>query len=185
MGKLLLGEDVLLHDGRFVQLIKRPFTTEAGESGHWEFVRRKVHGRIVAVVALTPERQIVLVKIFRVPLNAYIIEPCAGLADQPGEDEVVLARRELLEETGYQCDDLRPIMAGPFNAGLNADEIVFYFGTNARLVAKPQLEAAEDIEVVLVPVNDLIHFLTNPPNGVKVDVKLWSLVHFLGQGGKN
>ena len=79
MGKLLLGEDVLLHDGRFVQLIKRPFTTEAGESGHWEFVRRKVHGRIVAVVALTPERQIVLVKIFRVPLNAYIIEPSKSL----------------------------------------------------------------------------------------------------------
>lgn len=167
-------------DGCFVQLIKRPFINQqTGKSGHWEFVRRKVHGRIVAVVALTPDRQIVLIKIFRVPLNGYIVECCAGLADQRGENETVLARRELLEETGYQCDNLRPIMSGPFNAGLNADEIVFYLGTNARLVAEPQLETAEDIEVMLVPTSDLASFLTNPPNGVRVDVKLWSLIPFV------
>ena len=180
MGKLILGEDVVLHEGRYVRLMKRPFVNqETGEAGHWEFVHRKIHGRIVAVVAITPKREVVLIKIFRVPLGKYIIEPCAGLPDQPGEDEVVLAHRELLEETGYVCDKLTPIMAGPFNAGLNADEIVFYLGIDARRVAQPKLESAEDIEVVLVPDTSLVSFLANPPAGVAVDVKLWSIVPFV------
>lgn len=180
MSKLLLGSDKILHDGRFVQLIERPFTNQqTSETGHWEFVQRKVHGRIVAIVALTPAHELVLTKIFRVPLNGYIIECCAGLADQRGEDEKVLARRELLEETGYVCGKLRLIMAGPFNAGLNADHIAFYLGTNAQKVSEPKLEAAEDIEVVLVHAKGLTSLLTNPPVGVEVDVKLWALVPFV------
>lgn len=180
MGKLELGDSVVRHEGKFIQMIERPFTNkETGEKGHWEFVQRKTHGRIVAVMALTSDEQLVLTKTFRVPINRYIVECCAGLADQKGESEVGLARRELSEETGYVCDRMRLIMSGHFNAGLCTDEIAFYLGSDARRVAKPQLEAAEDIEVILVPMSGLVPFLSSPPDGVAVDVKLWGVLPFI------
>ena len=180
MPKLILGPEEVLCRGKFIEMWRTPFTDrDSGKKGYWEFVRRKTLGRIVAVVGLTPDRQIILTKNFRVPLGGYILEYCAGLADRRNETEVELARRELLEETGYVCDQFTLLMSGPFNAGLNADELVVYFGTNARRESEPQLEPAEDIEVVLIPAKDLAKFLANPPPGLSIDLKLWALLPFL------
>ncbi len=184
MRKLQIKNDIVVYDGKFLQTIKRHFKNRAtGKPGVWEMVRRKTYGRIVAVIALTQKREIILIKIFRIPFKCYIIEACAGLMDKKGESEAGMARRELLEETGYKVSRLRRLVAGPFNSGALADEIVYYVGTGARKVKEPELENAEDIEVLKVPLKKLRAFLTRPPRGVKVDMKLFGILYLLEKAG--
>jgi ADP-ribose pyrophosphatase len=182
MTKLRFDKDEEMWKGRFLRVIKRPFMNiESGKGGHWELVKREVHGRIVAIMAVTPEKEVILVKIFRVPLKRYVLECAAGLPDRPGEDEAELARRELLEETGYQCDKLEEVISGPLNSGLMDDVLVFFLGTGARKITETNHENAEDIEVIKIPYNDLEHYLRNPPDGMLVDLKIWALLPFLAK----
>ncbi len=183
MSKLLLGPDEELWRGRFISVARRPFTnTETGQEGHWEMVKRKAFGRIVGVIAVTPENEVIIIKIFRVPLNKYVLECAAGIPDKAGEPEAELARRELLEETGYAAPEMVEIISGPTNSGLVADQMVFFLGLNATKVAEPAPEDAEDIEVLKIPVAELPALLKNPPEGVLVDFKIWALLPFLPKG---
>ena len=74
----------------------------------WEFARRRQGRGVVAIVALTTDRHLVLIEQHRVPLGASVIELPAGLVGDgaAGTDESIFdaARRELLEETGLALD---------------------------------------------------------------------------------
>ena len=59
-----------------------------------------------SVLALTPERQVVVVEQYRHALQGISRELPAGVID-PGETPLQAAKRELLEETGYASDDWR------------------------------------------------------------------------------
>ena len=178
--KLLIKKDELVFDGKFIRVFRRHFRNRnTGARGVWEMVRRKTYGRIVAIVALTQKNEAILTKIYRVPIRSWIIECCAGLMDKKGESEKSVARRELLEETGYAVASLRKLAAGPFNAGLRDDEIAYYLGTGAYKIQKPQPEDGEDIEVLKVPLKKLPRLLLHPPRGVKVDIKLLGILYLL------
>lgn len=148
-------EDKLVYDGKFIQTIARYFKDKNGDTHVWDMVRRKARGRVVAIAALTPKREVILEKIFRVPYKGYTYELPAGLMDIAGESEEGAARRELLEETGYAVDRAKLLISGPYNAGLldAKDEIAIYWAEGARFVKAPDLEPTEDIEVIKVPLD--------------------------------
>ena len=180
MSKLIIEKDEIAYDGKYMQTIRRHFKNcETGERGIWEMVRRKTHGRIVCIVPITQKKEVILVKIFRVPAKSWIIEACAGLMDRKGESEELLARRELLEETGYKVGRAVKLMEGPYNSGLTADEIITFLGFGAKKVQEPFLEPSEDIEVIKVPIKRLGKFLKNPPAAAKVDIKLFAVLYHL------
>lgn len=60
----------------------------------------KEEGPAVAVVAFTPENQVVLVRQFRPGPKKVLLELPGGYVDA-GEDAIEAGKRELLEETGY------------------------------------------------------------------------------------
>lgn len=179
MTAIRIGRDEVAFSGRYIQVIRRHFFDRGGSKGVWEVVKRKTYGRIVAVVPVTPAREVILVSIYRIPLKSRVIEMCAGLMDKKGESETELARRELLEETGYAVGEMEKIAAGPFNAGLLADEMAVYAGFDAKKVQAPHLEGAEDIRVLKVPLRKMHAFLSNPPRGVKIDLKLFGVTYLL------
>lgn len=59
-----------------------------------------VHPGAVAVVALNELRQIYLLRQYRHPVGAYLWETPAGLLDDPNEEPLAAAKRELAEEAG-------------------------------------------------------------------------------------
>ena len=71
------------------------------------------------------------------------------------------AKRELLEETGYAAEELvlltktYPQPAVLSNMGLT------YLARNARKIAEPQPDAAEDIEVCLVNLKEIPEMIRN------------------------
>lgn len=59
-----------------------------------------VHPGAVGVIALDDEDRVLLLRQYRHPVGAYLFEPPAGLLDDPQEEPLRAAQRELLEEAG-------------------------------------------------------------------------------------
>ena len=79
-------------------------------------------------------------------------------------------------------DYVIPLIAGPFNSGLVTDELSIYAGTNARKVREPVLEGGEEIEVMTVPLRELIDAMTRHDE-LKVDIKTAGIVPLLRHAG--
>jgi len=65
------------------------------------------HPGAVAIVAVDDQDRILMIRQYRHPVGRMLWEIPAGLRDAPGEDALMAAKRELLEETGYQAKDWR------------------------------------------------------------------------------
>lgn len=59
-----------------------------------------VHPGAVGVIALDDDDRVLLLRQYRHPLGAYLFEPPAGILDDPHEEPLLAAQRELLEEAG-------------------------------------------------------------------------------------
>ena len=183
--KIKVGQDEVVYDGKFIKTIRRHYLDGKGEEKAWEMMERKTKGRIVGIVAITPEQEIILEKSFRIPVDSYVLELPAGLPDKDGESEEELARRELLEETGYEVDEVKFIIGGCISAGILTDELALYLGMNARKAREPELEPSEDIEVIKVPLDKLPAYLLGVINKgeIKIDVKITAFLPFLKNVG--
>ncbi len=117
----------ILAEGKYLRLVAR---------GHWEYAERTSATGAVTIVALTDDRRLVLVEQFRIPLSASVIELPAGLAgDIAAEGDLSLeesARRELLEETGYDALEMQYLMSGPTSAGLSNEVVTFFHATGLK-----------------------------------------------------
>lgn len=157
-----------LCEGRFLALRKR---------GRWEFVERvNAHGAAV-IIAVTDQDEIVLVEQYREPLRCNCIENPAGLiGDQPGEEDVLTAaRRELLEETGFEAADVELLMSGPSAPGMSGELLSFVRATGLRRVHAGGGDGNENITVHVVPLATAGAFLADRLQaGLHVDPRVWA-----------
>ncbi|MEC8160118.1 MAG: NUDIX hydrolase, partial [Planctomycetota bacterium] len=91
----------------------------------WSYVQRCQATGVVTVIPRS-SKGIVFVEQFRPPVQASVIEFPAGLAGdiegKRNESLEAAARRELLEETGFEAQNMTEIFTGPSSAGLT-DEL--------------------------------------------------------------
>lgn len=131
--------------------------THDRRDGTRQTVRREVydHGSAAAVLMYAPATaSVILTRQFRLPphLNgdpAWLIEAPAGLLD--GEDPAIAARREAIEETGYEPQDLQFLFDAYMSPGSLTEKCACFL---ARYTPGQQLQAGgglahegEDIEV--------------------------------------
>ena len=74
--------------------------------------------------------------------------PSGGLKE--GEDPLEGAKRELLEETGYESDDWSPIGDFVVNMNQGCGKAYLFLARNARKVAEPDSGDLEEMEIVLI-----------------------------------
>lgn len=100
----------------------------------------------VNVIALTDAGKVVMVRQFRVGTRAVTLEiPGGGV--EPGEDALTGARRELLEETGYEAERWTSLGFVEPNPAMQNNRCYSFLAEGARRVGEPQPDVREDLEV--------------------------------------
>ncbi len=168
------AESQTLFQGHFLQVKK---------IGHWEYVERSKTSGIVAILAVTERRELILVEQFRVPVNQRVIEIPAGLAgDIEGAENEALAeaaKRELVEETGYAADRMEYLTEGPPSAGLSTEVVTFFRAHGLKKISAGGGDGSEDIQVHLVPLAQLDAWIeTKRKEGCLVDYKVYAALYF-------
>lgn len=163
-----------LAQGRFVRLVKH---------GHWEYADRVNATGAVVIVAVTADRKLLLVEQFRIPLQRDVIELPAGLAGdtagEPGDDIIGSARRELLEETGYEADSLEIATFGPTSAGLTTEVVHIVVANDLRKTADGGGIEHEEIVVHEVPLTEVGTWVARQiAAGKLVDPKVFAGLYF-------
>lgn len=165
--------DRVIAHGRFLRLIDR---------NGWEFAERAASSAVVTIVAITDEQTLLLVEQFRIPLGRAVVELPAGLAGDSAEhrDEPAIsaARRELLEETGYEAAEWTRLAEAPSSAGLTNECITFFLARRLRRVTQALGEGGEELTLHEVPLSELDAWLDQArARGCAVDAKIYSGLH--------
>ncbi len=163
--KLVLGDtdphDAALHetvlsenriwDGKIFSVDRLKVAIPTGEESIRDVVR---HTGAVAVVGLTDEGYICLVRQYRVALDRVTVEIPAGKLE-PGEDPLAAARRELLEETGMEAAHIAYLTTITSSVGFSDELVHIYMATGLHFVASHP-DPEEFINVDLVELSDLV-----------------------------
>ena len=112
------------------------------------------HCVAAAIVALTENGKIVLVRQYRTALDRVTVEIPAGKLD-PGEDPLECAKRELKEETGFSAGRIAYLTTIATSCGFSDELINIYLATQLSFEgANPDDD--EFLNVDLVPVDELV-----------------------------
>lgn len=112
------------------------------------------HPGAVALVALTDEGRVCLVRQYRTALDRVTVELPAGKLD-PGEDPEHCARRELLEETGFKAEKLALLTSIVTSCGFS-DEVIHIYMATGLTFAGSDPDADEFLNVDLVDTAEFV-----------------------------
>ena len=120
---------------------------------HDFFVLDSVHW--VNVVALTPDRHIVMVEQYRHGSGSVELEIPGGAMDADETDPVQAGLRELREETGYQGENARLLTQVSGNPAIFSNNCYTVIVENCRLQHGVEFDAGEDLITKLIPLDDI------------------------------
>ncbi|HET6328994.1 MAG TPA: NUDIX hydrolase [Planctomycetaceae bacterium] len=163
---------VVLGAGRFLRLV---------HANGWEFVERVRATGVVAIVAVTADGELILTEQFRPAVAGSVIDLPAGLAgDGPGTEELVTAaRRELIEETGYDARRLTLLAHAPTSPGLTTEVVSFFRARGLKKVGTGGGIEGEKIEVHAVKLDRADAWLRRRSRaGIQIDCKVFAGLHF-------
>ena len=107
------------------------------------------------VVAITKNNEVVLVKQYRHGVQEILLELPGGVVDK-GENPLEGAKRELMEETGYSAGNIIEVGRLYPNPAIQHNILYCYLATDVELTGEQHLDDAEEIEVQLVPLDELV-----------------------------
>jgi ADP-ribose pyrophosphatase len=102
----------------------------------------------VVIVAVTPEGRMLLVRQYRAAVANVTLELPAGHLD-PGETPEQAARRELLEETGYEADTFRLLGALSPSVARFTNRMWCFLASGARPAVGAQAQREAGVELVV------------------------------------
>ena len=113
-------------------------------------------GTWVNVIALTKNREVVLVKQYRHGAGKILLEIPAGVMDAKDESPLQTAKRELLEETGYTSEKFFEVGCSYPNPATHTNMTYSFLALDVELVGQQNLDETEEIEVSLMPFDEFI-----------------------------
>jgi 8-oxo-dGTP pyrophosphatase MutT (NUDIX family) len=163
-----------VHLGKWLMMKEKLFTDRQGKELKWEYVERttkadrEVDGiEIFATIMQDDIDHAIVIAVYRIPVENYVLEFPAGLVDPQDNDVALTALRELKEETGYvaSVEDVIEVSPRVFVDPWKSTESSRYVrikvdGARAENINPTQeLEADEDIKVLLLPLHSLMSSL--------------------------
>lgn len=104
----------------------------------------------INVVPVTPEGKVLLIRQYRHGIEEVALEIPGGMVDPEDGDPIEAARRELLEETGYEATEMIPLGRVAPNPAILDNHCFTYLAKDVQRVSEPQFDGTEYIELDLV-----------------------------------
>jgi ADP-ribose pyrophosphatase len=123
------------------------------------------HPGAVAVLPLTPDRRVILVRHYRHAAGQTLLELPAGTLEPP-EPPADTARRELIEETGFAPDRLTELVTFHATPGYSSERITLFLAEDCHPLPN-QLPPYEIIDVVTIPLDSIRQLLLPGPSQVE------------------
>ena len=153
-----MSEDVkrmgreLAYQGTVLKVYKDHMKFSNGNTEDWDFIH---HDGAAAVLPVTEDGKILMVRQYRNALDRYTLEIPAGKLDSPDEAKIDCAYRELEEETGYRCDHLEYLMSVNTTIAF-CDEALDIFLARDLKKTHQHLDPDEEIEIEAWELSDLL-----------------------------
>lgn len=145
-----LSREELLR-GKFLHAVRDTVRLPDGSTSYREFIH---HPGAVVVVGLLDDGQVIVERQYRHPVGRVFIEFPAGKID-PGEDRLLCAQRELLEETGYTAREWAH--AGQMHPCIGySDEFIDIWFARGLTRGERRLDEGEFLEVITLTPQQLL-----------------------------
>lgn len=126
-----------------------------GHQARWDFIH---HNGAAAVVAVTKEGKLLMVRQYRNALDRYTLEIPAGALDYPEEPKIDCAYRELEEETGFRCEKLEYLLSVHTTVAF-CDEAIDVFVARDLVPGTRNLDPDENIDLEEWDLADLMELI--------------------------
>ena len=148
-----------VYKGKFITILEENYRLPNGNIIQRERIRKNNGKEAVIIVGRTSEDKYLLVVQNRI--NGIVsVEFPAGYIEE-GEDVLVAAKRELLEETGYTSDDLYLLDTYRSSLGIDGSVINIVVANNVSLVSEQNLDESEYINYDLFTLDEIGELINN------------------------
>jgi 8-oxo-dGTP pyrophosphatase MutT (NUDIX family) len=107
------------------------------------------------IIPITSDDRVVLIRQFRHGIEGVTLEIPGGIVDPTDDSPLEAARREMLEETGYDSREILPLGVVHPNPAILNNRCYSFVARNAWAAAEPTPEGDEETEVLLVPLAEI------------------------------
>ena len=143
----------LVYQGSILDIYADYMQLPDGKTEKWDFVSHRKGA--AAVVAVTEDGNLLLVRQYRSALDRETLEIPAGSRDSVTEDTAVCAKRELEEETGWKCGHMEKLLQLKTTVAFCNEFIDVYLATELKSGVQ-KLDEGEEIEIVSMPLADAV-----------------------------
>lgn len=112
----------------------------------------------VNTIAITKDGKFVFVRQYRYAIGKTVDELCAGVIEE-GEDPIVAAQRELLEETGFGGGEWSEWMKISANPSTHTNITHCFLAVGVEPLREQHLDKGEDIQVCIFTRDEVLHLL--------------------------
>ncbi len=145
-------ERKLVYKGAITELYKDTIKDKEGHIQYYDFIK---HIGAAAVLPVTDDGKIIMVKQYRNALDRYTLEIPAGGRNTDDEPTKDCAARELEEETGYKSDNLELLISIKTTVAF-CNELIDIYVAKDLIKSKQNLDEGEYVDVCEFEIEELV-----------------------------
>lgn len=150
MGEFKRLKRELAYQGTIMKIYK-DYVEVNGHQAVWDFFH---HNGGAAVVPITKDGKILMVKQYRNAIDRFTLEIPAGAFDTENESGVECVKRELEEETGYRAETVEKLITTRSMVAFCNERVEIYVATGL-VPSKQKLDEEESIELEEYTIEEL------------------------------
>ena len=162
----------LIYKGKILNLRLDKVILPNGREAKREIIE---HSGSVAILPLIGKDKFLLVQQYRKPVEKVLLEIPAGRIER-GENLKECAKRELMEETGYQANDFKKLASVYLAPGYSSEIIHIFLARNLKK-SKPNPDEDEFIKTVTLNKKEVLDKIID--NKIKDSKTIVSILLFL------
>ena len=167
----ILPRSKKIYDGKVISLRIDKIQLSSGDVFEREVIE---HPGAVAMLPFLDDGRLLLIKQYRHPVGEVLLEIPAGTLHK-NEDPKDCARRELIEETGYEAGKIKELIRCFLAPGYSSEKIHLFYASELRKVGdSPDID--EMIELCPTPIDRVQDMIIN---GEITDAKTISGISYL------